>query len=336
MLRKVFKGINNEEMYGSTATLFVSQSNIAESRGTRFLRQESILRKENKAIVHELLTNFNMENAKEKHMEAKVVEFSWDSNEFSFDSTLSTAKVRSRLQHLMGTDVIRINDKRYIDKMYEKLEIEQEAEVCKKEQALEDAEDERLRSLQLSGVLPKPKQTPLQVKQKRDHMKLSQHKKNKNKSAEERNEESVILIEEETTDQRDVTTQVEKIEQSNKDDRIKQKDTKKGQCLTKDHKGESKNTDQPSHTSETISSKETEINREVKFNNGTYTKQENQNRTAERTPTGKFAQKETPFVKELRGTQTVGELYDMAEKLMSPRIERSQFKEFDACRSNGL
>lgn len=86
MLRKVFKGINNEEMYGSTATLFVSQSNIAESRGTRFLRQESILRKENKAIVHELLTNFNMENAKEKHMEAKVVEFSWDSNEFSFDS----------------------------------------------------------------------------------------------------------------------------------------------------------------------------------------------------------------------------------------------------------
>lgn len=43
-----------------------------------------------------------------------------------FYSALSTAKVRSRLQHLMGTDVIRINDKRYIDKMYEKLEIEQE------------------------------------------------------------------------------------------------------------------------------------------------------------------------------------------------------------------
>ncbi|XP_076092209.1 uncharacterized protein LOC143063739 isoform X4 [Mytilus galloprovincialis] len=266
MLRKVFKGINNEEMYGSTATLFVSQSNIAESRGTRFLRQESILRKENKAIVHELLTNFNMENAKEKHMEAKVVEFSWDSNEFSFDSALSTAKVRSRLQHLMGTDVIRINDKRYIDKMFEKLEIEQEAEVCKKEQALEDAEDERLRSLQLSGVLPKPKQTPLQVKQKRDHMKLSEHKKNKNKQVEEINEESVILTEEETSDNR--------------------------------------------------------INKEVKYNQCVYTKKENQNRTSERTPTGKFAQKETPFVKALRGTQTVGELYDMAEKLMSPRIER--------------
>ncbi|XP_076092208.1 uncharacterized protein LOC143063739 isoform X3 [Mytilus galloprovincialis] len=291
MLRKVFKGINNEEMYGSTATLFVSQSNIAESRGTRFLRQESILRKENKAIVHELLTNFNMENAKEKHMEAKVVEFSWDSNEFSFDSALSTAKVRSRLQHLMGTDVIRINDKRYIDKMFEKLEIEQEAEVCKKEQALEDAEDERLRSLQLSGVLPKPKQTPLQVKQKRDHMKLSEHKKNKNKQVEEINEESVILTEEETSDNREVTTQVEIIEQSNIDDRTKPKVTKK-------------------------------INKEVKYNQCVYTKKENQNRTSERTPTGKFAQKETPFVKALRGTQTVGELYDMAEKLMSPRIER--------------
>ncbi|XP_071155771.1 uncharacterized protein DDB_G0286299-like isoform X1 [Mytilus edulis] len=266
---------------------------------------------------HEII---NVKDIQKKYKRKEVVCFTW--TEKAGYHTLSTAKVRSRLQHLMGTDVIRINDKRYIDKMYEKLEIEQEAEVCKKEQALEDAEDERLRSLQLSGVLPKSKQTPLQVKQKRDHMKLSQHKKNKNKPAEERNEESVILIEEVTTDQRDVTTQVEKIEQSNKDDRIKQKDTKKGQCLTKDHKGESKNTDQPSHTRETISSKETEINKEVKFNNGTYTKQENQNRTAERTPTGKFAQKETPFVKELRGTQTVGELYDMAEKLMSPRIER--------------
>ncbi|XP_071155772.1 uncharacterized protein [Mytilus edulis] len=240
---------------------------------------------------HEII---NVKDIQKKYKRKEVVCFTW--TEKAGYHTLSTAKVRSRLQHLMGTDVIRINDKRYIDKMYEKLEIEQEAEVCKKEQALEDAEDERLRSLQLSGVLPKSKQTPLQVKQKRDHMKLSQHK--------------------------DVTTQVEKIEQSNKDDRIKQKDTKKGQCLTKDHKGESKNTDQPSHTRETISSKETEINKEVKFNNGTYTKQENQNRTAERTPTGKFAQKETPFVKELRGTQTVGELYDMAEKLMSPRIER--------------
>ncbi|CAC5367604.1 unnamed protein product [Mytilus coruscus] len=318
MLRKVFKGINNEEMYGSTATLFVSQSNIADTRGTRFLRQESILRKENKAIVHELLTNFDMEKAKQKHMEAKVVEFSWDSNEFSFDSALSTAKVRSRLQHLMGTDVIRINDKHYIDKMSQKLEIEQEAEVCKKEQALEDAEDERLRSLQLSGVLPKPKQTSLQLKQKREHMKLSQQKKNKDILVEEKNEETVTLLEEETADQRDVTTQVEIIEQSNKDDRTKPKVTKKGRCLTKDPKGDLKNTEQSSHTSETISSKETEI----KYNNDTYAMQENKNRTSERMPTGKFAQKETPFVKELRETETVGELYDMAEKLMSPRIKR--------------
>ncbi|VDI42867.1 Hypothetical predicted protein [Mytilus galloprovincialis] len=187
----------------------------------------------------------NVKDIQKKYKRKEVVCFTW--TEKAGYHALSTAKVRSRLQHLMGTDVIRINDKRYIDKMFEKLEIEQEAEVCKKEQALEDAEDERLRSLQLSGVLPKPKQTPLQVKQKRDHMKLSEHKKNKNKQVEEINEESVILTEEETSDNR--------------------------------------------------------INKEVKYNQCAYTKKENQNRTSERTPTGKFAQKETPFVKALRGTQ---------------------------------
>ncbi|XP_063420076.1 uncharacterized protein LOC134705243 isoform X2 [Mytilus trossulus] len=262
----------------------------------------------------------NVKDIQKKYKRKEVVCFTW--TEKAGYHALSTAKVRSRLQHLMGTDVIRINDKRYIDKMHEKLEIEQEADVCKKEQALEDAEDERLRTLQLSGVLPKPKQTPLQVKQKRDHMKLSQKKKNKNKPTEESNEENAILTEEETTDQKDVTTQLEIIEQSKKDDRTKPNITKKGQCLTKEPKGEMKNTDQSSHTGETISSKETEINKEVKYNQCTYTKTENQNRTSKRTPTGKFAQKETPFVKELRGTQTVGELYEMAEKLMSQRIER--------------
>ncbi|XP_052093645.1 glutamic acid-rich protein-like [Mytilus californianus] len=262
----------------------------------------------------------NVKDIQKKYKRKEVVCFTW--KEKAGYHALSTAKVRSRLQHLMGTDVIRINDKHYIDKMSQKLEIEQEVEVCKKEQALEDAEDERLRSLQLSGVLPKPKQASLQVKPKREHMKLSQQKKSKNKLVEEKNEENAILIEEETADQRDMTTQVEVIEQPNKDDRIKSKVTKKGQCLTKDHKGDLKNTDQSSHTSETISSKETEIKKEVKYNNGTYTKQENKKRTPERTSTGKFAQKETPFVKELRETETVGELYDMAEKLMSPRIER--------------
>ncbi|VDI42868.1 Hypothetical predicted protein [Mytilus galloprovincialis] len=243
----------------------------------------------------------NVKDIQKKYKRKEVVCFTW--TEKAGYHALSTAKVRSRLQHLMGTDVIRINDKRYIDKMFEKLEIEQEAEVCKKEQALEDAEDERLRSLQLSGVLPKPKQTPLQVKQKRDHMKLSEHKKNKNKQVEEINEESVILTEEETSDNREVTTQVEITEQSNIDSRTKPKVTKKVQCLTKDPKGDLKNTDQSNHTGETISSKETEINKEVKYNQCAYTKKENQNRTSERTPTGKFAQKETPFVKALRGTQ---------------------------------
>lgn len=86
MLRKYFKGKNNNELTGSTATLFVSTSNLTESRGTRNLRQESLVRQKNKEIVHEILANFDMEATKQKHRDAKVVEFTWDSNDFSFDS----------------------------------------------------------------------------------------------------------------------------------------------------------------------------------------------------------------------------------------------------------
>lgn len=86
MSRKYFKGKNNNELTGSTATLFVSTSNLTESRGTRCLRQESLVRQKNKEIVHEILANFDMEATKQKHRDAKVVEFTWDSNDFSFDS----------------------------------------------------------------------------------------------------------------------------------------------------------------------------------------------------------------------------------------------------------
>lgn len=85
MLRKVFKG-NNDDITGSTATLFVSQANLTDARGTRLLRQESVVQNNNKAIVKELLTKFDMEETKRKYMESKVVEIVWDSSDFSFDS----------------------------------------------------------------------------------------------------------------------------------------------------------------------------------------------------------------------------------------------------------
>lgn len=86
MLRKIFKGSRNEDITGSTATLFVSHANLSDSGGTRLLRQESIVRNTNKAIVKDLLENFDMEETKKKYMESKIVEIVWDSNDFSFDS----------------------------------------------------------------------------------------------------------------------------------------------------------------------------------------------------------------------------------------------------------
>ena len=43
-------------------------------------------------------------------------------------SSLSTTRVRQRLCNLMGTDVIRLNDKRYFQKLSERLQ--EEYEVC--------------------------------------------------------------------------------------------------------------------------------------------------------------------------------------------------------------
>lgn len=86
MLRKIYKGAHNEDFTGSTATLFVSQANLSDSRGTRLLRQESVVRNSNKAVVQKLLANFDMEKTKQKYVESKVVEIVWDSNDFSFDS----------------------------------------------------------------------------------------------------------------------------------------------------------------------------------------------------------------------------------------------------------
>ncbi|KAK3594600.1 hypothetical protein CHS0354_000393 [Potamilus streckersoni] len=68
-------------------------------------------------------------------------------------SSLSTVRVRQRLQGLMGSDVIRLNDRRYFEKLSTKLRNEYETAMDRKEHAREEAEKERLRKLVLAGVI---------------------------------------------------------------------------------------------------------------------------------------------------------------------------------------
>ncbi|XP_052219766.1 uncharacterized protein LOC127837042 isoform X7 [Dreissena polymorpha] len=74
----------------------------------------------------------------------------------SIYSSLSTTRVRQRLCDLMGTDVIRLNDKRYFQKLSERLQDEYETIMDKQEEARAASEEQRIRRLMLEGVIDAP------------------------------------------------------------------------------------------------------------------------------------------------------------------------------------
>ncbi|KAL3872401.1 hypothetical protein ACJMK2_040329 [Sinanodonta woodiana] len=90
-------------------------------------------------------------------------------------SSLSTVRVRQRLQGLMGSDVIRLNDRRYFEKLSTKLRNEYETAMDKKEHAREEAEKERLRRLVIAGVIEDKSEN------QSDFFKKKQKKKGKKK-----------------------------------------------------------------------------------------------------------------------------------------------------------
>lgn len=69
------------------------------------------------------------------------------------DNSLSTTRVRQRLCDLMGTDVIRLNDKRYFEKLSQRLQEEYETVMDKQEEQRSAAEKQRMRRLMLEGIL---------------------------------------------------------------------------------------------------------------------------------------------------------------------------------------
>ncbi|XP_060575267.1 uncharacterized protein LOC132732779 isoform X8 [Ruditapes philippinarum] len=72
------------------------------------------------------------------------------------ERSLSTTRVRQRLCELMGTDVIRLNDKRYFQTLTKRLQDEYETTMDKQEDARAASEDQRLRRLMLEGIIDAP------------------------------------------------------------------------------------------------------------------------------------------------------------------------------------
>ncbi|XP_045202636.1 uncharacterized protein LOC123556093 isoform X2 [Mercenaria mercenaria] len=84
----------------------------------------------------------------------QTVKFIYD--EKAKTSSLSTTRVRQRLCDLMGTDVIRLNDKRYFQTLTQRLQDEYETIMDKQEDARAASEHERLRRLMLEGIIDAP------------------------------------------------------------------------------------------------------------------------------------------------------------------------------------
>ncbi|XP_035685009.1 uncharacterized protein LOC118421670 [Branchiostoma floridae] len=61
---------------------------------------------------------------------------------------------KQRLRRLMGTDVVRINDQRYMEKLRDRIVAEYEAEIEKRESQLVLNERKRERRLVLQGLMP--------------------------------------------------------------------------------------------------------------------------------------------------------------------------------------
>ncbi|XP_002733968.1 uncharacterized protein LOC100375317 [Saccoglossus kowalevskii] len=94
-----------------------------------------------------------------------------------------------RLLSLMGTDEVRITDKRYMDKLKKRLQVEYEVNLKKREEALALTEVKREKELILQGKIPCPydvlEKKQRKVKHKRKRSKKRKSSKGSNSGASE-------------------------------------------------------------------------------------------------------------------------------------------------------
>lgn len=283
-----------------------------------------------------------------------MIEREWEKSHFSRIS-LSTTRVRQRLCNLMGTDVIRLNDKRYFQKLSTRLQEEYESEMDKEEDARMASENERLRRLMLEGVIENPHDYRAII-----HGEHTQHRRTKKKKRSKRkkrpessqgtdNTKTVTSqgSEEERDEDEEVVTQVEYLTRPGSSVGISSAKTKKTSAR-KDRKtgvdqrddGEKENNEEkrfaemhvpPPHRPSSSCSLRRKRLKSAAPRVSHWDQSSSESSDADSDPETKslpeprpsryqwrYSKKEKPLVKTLRKEETVAGLYAIAEELISP------------------
>ncbi|OWF56100.1 uncharacterized protein LOC110451583 isoform X2 [Mizuhopecten yessoensis] len=252
-----------------------------------------------------------------------VVILRWE-DRYDNSNSHSTMRIRHNLQRLMGTDVIRLNDRNYTETLLRMLQEDYEANLDKKEKALEDAEKQRLRKLMLEGTITVSMMEHPDGKHKRS--KKRKHKRKDNAHTKKKVGHPSIMHDDSPYYQhvaerselsphsmdkiQCVVSQMELIEN---------KDAEESQ---KENEGDRTNGDEEVSTgsSHGNSPRERSMKKQVQWS-----KPKRQVNSGDRTvakstprnyPKGKFSKKESPLLHEFREEETVDGLYRLAERLV--------------------
>jgi len=207
------------------ARLFSSMLELDHRRHISRRNPNCNAEKDNIKIIEKLLSEFSMEATIKKYRTMNAVEVKIDPSQSSINSSAATERLRDRLIQLMGTDVVRINDRTYTEKLSRKLQEEHEGLLVKKEKELAKAEEDRLRRLMLEGVITIDEELLGEKKSKSNKKKGDRRKKRKHnltgktkRSDSQENEERATPDEKFDHSAREdpVTTQMEVIDKSTK------------------------------------------------------------------------------------------------------------------------
>ncbi|XP_069120817.1 uncharacterized protein [Argopecten irradians] len=229
-------------------------------------------------------------------------------------NSLSALRIRQKLLRLMGTDVIRLNDKSYTDTLLDKLKQEYESNVEKKEKALQEAEKKRLRKLMLEGVISAQVMKNPDGKQRRSK-RIKQNRKNNSHTNIKKAGPPSIMHEDSPYYQHErpaSPTQPMDLEQNvvSQMEHIENEESEENENIEKmsqDHKSDDSSKGGQKEKKQVQWS---QPKRQMNCGDAPVTGPKRVY------PTGKYAVKESALLRDFRDEETVAGLYRLAEKLV--------------------
>ncbi|KAF6036459.1 hypothetical protein EB796_005218 [Bugula neritina] len=117
---------------------------------------EEELQEKRKKIIQSLLQKFDLEECMTTYRSLYSTEHRYDPKDLSLESEMSGLKVKSHLESLMGTDVIKLNDREYMMSLQSKLMKEYDTAMDKQEELRSEKERRRQRRLYIEGLQDLP------------------------------------------------------------------------------------------------------------------------------------------------------------------------------------